>query len=321
MPNAMAQPAVHKSFEFLQVPNSARVAGVGGVNVSLKDRDINFFFNNPALVSDSLTGYGSASYQFYVADIGLATFSYALSCPKIGTLILGIQHLDYGEIMQYDASGMALGEARSGETALMIGKQHQIGNFRLGVNLKMAFSNLAGYRAGALLTDIGGLFVHPDQELSVGLTMHNLGVVFAEYSETSKTRVPWDIQLGVTFKPEHMPVRFSITGYNLAFSEASYFEPPDGTTQTGTLDKVLRRLNFGTEILIHRHVNLLVGYNYRVHRELKLADVGGLAGWSFGFSAQVKSFELVFSRSSYVIGSAGYAFTLSKNLSNLMKRR
>jgi hypothetical protein len=65
----------------------------------------------------------------------------------------------------------------------------------------------------------------------------------------------------------------------------------------------------------------MIGYNYLVHQELKLPEGGGGAGLCFGFSAMIKTFELVFSRSAYVAGNAGYAFTLSKNIDNMMKRR
>jgi hypothetical protein len=58
-----------------------------------------------------------------------------------------------------------------------------------------------------------------------------------------------------------------------------------------------------------------------MHQELKLPDSGGAAGLCFGFSAMIKTFEFVFSRSGYVTGNAGYAFTLSKNIDNMMKRR
>ncbi len=33
-------------------------SGLGGVNVSLADRDVNFFLSNPALSGDTLSGYG-----------------------------------------------------------------------------------------------------------------------------------------------------------------------------------------------------------------------------------------------------------------------
>ena len=64
----LAQLGGQRSFEFLNVPGNARLAGLGGVNVSLNDKDPNFFWSNPALVSDSLSGYASAGYQFFVAE-------------------------------------------------------------------------------------------------------------------------------------------------------------------------------------------------------------------------------------------------------------
>jgi len=308
------------SFRFLDVPNSARVAALGGVNTSLTDRDINFFFNNPTLAGDTLAGVASANYQFYVADIGQATFTYGHNFSKLGTLVFGVQHFNYGTIKSYDATGQEIGDFKSGETAIVIGKSHQISNFRVGASLKGAFSNIAGYRAGALMFDIGGIFVHPTQDLRVGMTLKNLGWVFSEYSETSSTSLPFDVQLGATFKPEHMPLRFSLTAYNMTGSN-TYFNTKDGDTEPGTFDKVLRHFNFGAEILVHKNVNLLVGYNHLIHQELKLSESGGGAGFSFGFSAMIKTFEVVISRSAYVAGNAGYAFTVSKNIDNMMKRR
>lgn len=314
-----AQNTVRKSFEFLQVPNNARLASLGGVNVSLADRDPNFFLANPALSGDSLSGFASASYQFYVADIGQASLSYIHNFSHIGTVAFGVQHLNYGTIKGYDPNGAQTGDFTSGETALIISKSHQQSNFRIGASLKFVFSNIAGYRANAVLLDLGGIFRHPQQDLTVGLTIRNMGFVMSEYSETSSTKLPFDVQAGTTFKPEHMPIRFSLTAYGLG-GIGAYHDKQSGDPEPGTLDKVLRRVNFGAEVLVHRHVNLMVGYNYRVHQELKLEESGGSAGFCFGFSVRIKTFELTISRSAYVIGNAGYAFTLSKDISKILKR-
>jgi hypothetical protein len=317
---SLAQIAATKSFGFLDVPNNARLAALGGVNVSLTDRDLNFFHSNPSLTGDTLAGTASASYQYYIADIGNASFAYSHNFSGIGTVVFGVQHLNYGTIKGYDATGQEIGDFKSGETALIVSKSHQVSNFRLGANLKYAFSNIAGYRANALLADIGGVFIHPTQDFKAGLTIRNIGLMIAEYSETSDTSLPFDVQVGLSFKPEHMPVRFSLTAYNLT-GEKDYVDPKDGEPEPGTLDKVLRHFNFGAEILVHKNVNLMIGYNYLVYQELKLPEGGGGAGLCFGFSAMIKTFELVFSRSAYVAGNAGYAFTLSKNIDNMMKRR
>jgi len=317
--SAVAQPGGKSSFEFVNVPGNARLAGMGGVNVSLADRDVNFFSSNPALSSDSLDHFAAASYQAYVAKIGHAFISYQHPFPKLGSLTFAVQHINYGTIQGYDQSGTETAEFNSGETALYISKSHQIGNFRLGATIKGAFSNLAGYRASAMMMDIGGAFIHPQKNLTVGLVIKNLGAVISDYRSANKSSLPFDVQLGVTVKPEHMPIRFSFTGYQLA-RDISYSSGADDE-KPGTIKKILEHVNFGGEILIHKNVNILVGYNYLIHETLKLSSGGGGAGLSIGFSAAVKNFEFTFSRNAYMTGNAGYSFTLSTNMNKILKRR
>jgi hypothetical protein len=308
------------SFNFLRVPGNARLAALGGVNVSLADRDLNLFFSNPTLISDSLNDLASASYQFYVGGVNQAVFSYGHKFNKVGMVGFGVQHISYGTIKSYDATGAAIGDFNSGETSLVISKSHQVGHFRFGANLNVAFSSIAGYRATAVLLDVGGLFVHPKKNLTVGLAMKNMGVILSDYTNSSNSKLPIDVQLGATFKPQHMPLRFSITGYNFVNSYNVYQNSQD-TKKPGALDKVLRRFNFATEVLIHRNVNLMIGYNYRQHQELKLPNGGSGAGISLGFSAKVKAAEFVFSRSGFVAGKAGYTFTVLVNTKKIFIRR
>jgi len=314
-----AQFGGQKSFDFLNVSPSARLAALGGVNVSLADRDQTFFMSNPALTGDSLVGYASAGYQFYVADIGQAVFAYTHKFKRFGTVSFGVQHIGYGEIMAYDASGFELGSFESGETALFISKSHQVSNFRVGLNLKTVFSNLAGFRSTAMMLDIGGTFIHPTQDLKVGLVFKNLGFVFSEYSETSNTQVPFDVQVGATFKPEHMPLRFSITAYNLA-SNGSTYDNPDDEDDSGSFDKLMRHITMGAEVLFHRNVNVLVAYNFLRQQELKTATWGA-AGFTFGTSIKIKGFEIVLSRSTYSVGNGAYAFTVSSNIDKMIFRK
>jgi hypothetical protein len=223
--SGFAQLGGQKSFEFLNVPNSARLAALGGVNVSLADRDVNFVLSNPTLIDDTLGGFASISYQFYVADIGQATAVYAHQFRRIGTLAFGMQHLNYGEITSYDATGAEIGSYKSGETSLFVSKGHQISHFRFGATLKMAFSSIAGYRANALMVDVGGLFIHPQQDFTVGIAVKNLGFILSDYAESSSSGLPFDVRIGASLKPEHMPLRFSLTAYNLVNAYGSYYAP------------------------------------------------------------------------------------------------
>jgi hypothetical protein len=314
-----AQPSANSSFDFLNLPSHARLAGLGGVNVSLRDRDVNFFTSNPALTSDTLDGFASASYQAYVAKINHASIVYQHPFAKLGSLTFAIQHINYGSIQGFDMNGVETGEFSSSETALYVSKSHQIGNFRMGATIKGAFSNLAGYRATAVVADIGGLFVHPKQDLTIGLVVKNLGATLSSYN-SGNSNLPFDVQVGATFKPEHMPLRFSLTGFNLT-RNVSYFGTDPSDEEPGTVKKILHHVNFGSEVLIHKNVNILFGYNYLIHETLKLPTGGGGAGIAFGFSAAIKSFEFTASRNGLVAGSGGYSFTVTSNINKILKRR
>ncbi|MFN3839299.1 MAG: type IX secretion system protein PorQ [Cyclobacteriaceae bacterium] len=311
---AWAQTGGNASFQFLEVPAHARLGALGGVNVSLADLDINFVFNNPALVGDTLAGQASAGYHFYLADIGQATFTYTHDFRKAGVLTFGVRHVNYGEVAGYDAAGMETGLFKSGETEILLGKSHQVGVFRLGVNLKGVFSNVAGFRGSALVADVGGLFVHPNQYLVAGLVIRNLGFVLHEFSETSNTILPFDVQLGTTFKPEHMPVRFSTTLFNLANLGKAYRDP-------SLVTEFFRHLNVGAELLIHKNVNLLIGYNGLRQQDLNDLNGSGMRGFTFGFSVRLKQVEFVANRASYRVGNAAYAFTLNVNTKAMLMKR
>lgn len=314
----VAQFGGKRSYEFLNVPSSARMAGLGAVNVSLANRDVNFFFSNPALVTDSLAGVASAGYTFYVGDIGQSVFAYAHNFKNIGTVSFGVQHVGYGEIQGYDATGQETGSFKSGETALVISKSHTVGVFTFGVNLKGVFSSIAGYRSSAMLVDMGGTFRHPKQDLTIGLVIKNVGFVLSEYSGTSETSIPFDVQTGVTFKPEHMPIRISMTAYNLAKGNA-YDDPNEEEDDLGTLGKVMQHVNFGAEILFHKNVNALIGYNVLKQTELKTENHGG--GITFGLSLKIKTFDIAFSRTGYNVSQASYGFTVAADLNRMIFKK
>jgi hypothetical protein len=315
--SAFTNTGFSQSFSFVNTPTSARLAALGGVNVSLHDRDVNFFSSNPSLAGDTLNGFASANYHFYIADVGVAAFTVQPTLKSFGAVNLGVQHMGYGTIDGYDASGAYTGSFTSGETALSIAKHFQANAFRFGTTLKTIFSALAGYRATALAFDVGGMYIHPKQALTIGLVFKNMGVVISDYENASQSRLPFDVQLGTTFKPEHMPFRFSLTAFDLTRYEA-YENQDDKLSST---DKVMRHMNVAAELLLSKNVNVLVGYNFRKRQELKLAELSGGAGLSFGASLKIKKAELIVNRSSFGPGQASYGFTLSANLQQMITKQ
>ncbi|UII32728.1 type IX secretion system protein PorQ [Fulvivirga ulvae] len=317
-----AQVGGQRSYEFLNIPYSARTSGLGGVNVSLADVDLNMVYSNPALTSDTLSGHLSFNYLSYFADINSFSFVYQHDFGKYGEWFFGANHFDYGTIESFDNTGADLGEVESGETVVYLGRSHSIAHFTVGATFKFVNSSIAGYTSNALAMDIGGVFKHPSQKFTTGLVFKNIGLVTSQYTDTDEAKLPFDVQFGASFKPSHMPFRFSFTGYNLYQRDVSYYDPAQmpADDKPGAFDKIFRHIVIGTELLLTKNVNLRMGYNHLIRQELKLENTSGGAGFSFGLMFRIKAFEFAYSRGGYHVAGGSNNFTLTAN-TNLFFRK
>ncbi|HMQ00190.1 MAG TPA: type IX secretion system protein PorQ [Cyclobacteriaceae bacterium] len=312
LPDVQAQ-----SFSFLNVPGQPRVTALGGNHVSLRNTDPNLFQQNPAASTDTLQGWASASYLFYFADVGMANFAYRHNHKSWGNFGFAVQHLDLGSIESYDETGAYNGTFNAAETALVVNHSRQSGNFVFGINAKLAFSNLAGDRAVALLFDAGGMFVHPQKDLTAALVFKNLGFVLSDFDAVNATEIPWDIQAGITFKPENMPARFSFTVYDVAAWSAQRFQD---AIEPSAFNAVMSRMVVGTEILFRKNVSALVGYNYLRRRQLGLDERAGVTGFSFGLAARFSMIDLSYSHAIYHAAGASNQISVAYNMGSLFNR-
>jgi len=314
-----------RTFDFLEIPTNARVSALGGVNVSLVGDDPGAFLANPSLLDQAMHNHVSLSYLDYLADISFTSLSYGYEFEKYGIWGFGLQYIDYGDFESFDASGASMGEFEAGEFALTIGHSRQVGLFSLGGNFKLIHSSIAAFNSSALAIDLGGTFKHPSRDFTAGLVFKNLGFVISDFSETSDAKLPLDVQVGTSFKPEHMPLRFSFTAYNLARGDVAFFDSvndgDDENDEPGTADKLFRHITIGTELLLGKNFNLRIGYNHLVRRELRLEQTSGGAGFSFGFTVRVKAFELAYSRNLFHTAGGTNYFTLNSDLGSLFKKR
>lgn len=314
---------IEDAYQFLNLPIGARVAGLGGVISSSTDDDVNLFLSNPALLDTTNDNHISWSHLGFYADVKYNTLAYAKTFDKAGTFGVGVQHLGYGSFDSYDASGNSAGSFDANETAIVVSHSHQLSLFKFGINLKYVNSGIYTYNSSALIMDIGGVFIHPEKEFMVSLLFKNIGFVMSEYTDTSDTSLPTDLQLGLTFKPEHMPFRFSFTGYNLFNPNENYYDESIGeaANKPGIADRIFRHVNIGTEILFSRNFNIRLGYNHRVRKELRMSERAGLSGMSLGLMARIKAFELSYTFTTYHIDSGRSYFTITSNLNRVFKKK
>jgi hypothetical protein len=311
-----AQNTIEQSYSFVNVPSFARLNAMGGYLVSQPDTDVSLVMTNPAQSGDSLNGMLAISYLDYLADVNKFQFAYQHKLGKAGSWFAAVDHIAYGDIEGFDDTGQSTGEFRSNETMLLVGTSHVISHFRLGASLKFLSSSIAGFGASAMTLDLGGTFKHPEKDLSVGLVFQNIGFVLSDYDEGSNSNVPFNLQAGVSFKPEYMPLRFHFTLFQL-----TDWGTPSGLEEPGTLDMVLRHINMGAEVLLHKNVDVRFGYNHRRRYDLRLDNAAGGAGFSFGIRFKMRSFSFAYARGGYHVAGGSNNFTLILNTNALFKKR
>src|SRR5690606_14986020 len=187
---------------------------------------------------------------------------------------------------------------------------------------------IAGQSAVAGLADVGGIFKHPEHDFQVGLVLRNVGYQFKAYPGAERAPMPFDAQLGMSYKLQHMPLRFSITAHRLYEWDIVYLDPSKKSNQLDINneevkekktagDQFLRHFVFGGEFLLSQNFNLRFGYNHLRRRELRQEEKSGGAGFSFGGTLRIKSFEIAFTKSYYHVAGSTTYLALGTNLNSL----
>lgn len=329
--SAQAQVGGQRGFSFLELPTSAKQAALGGVNVTAGGHDVNMVAANPALLNEEMDNQFSLSYVGYLSDIRQSNVAYAFNFAKYGRWVASINYLNYGDFIQRDATGMAEGSFSVNDYTFNLTHARQIEAFTMGATAKMAVSSIAGNKAIGLLLDAGVAFNHPEEDFSVGLAFKNVGYQVKPFDEGERQQMPWDAQLGISYKPEHMPVRLSLTAHRLYQFDIVYLDPfaPGQLDENGEevkeekklADKIARHFVAGAEFVFSKNFQLRAGYNHLRRKELRLDNAGGSAGFSAGAMLRVRAFELNYSSAFFHPSGATHYVTISTNTSTFLKKK
>ena len=316
------------TYRFLDLESSARVAAVGGNMISVKDNDVNLALNNPALLNESMSQQAALSYVNYFAGINYGYGAYAHHFDSIATFMANFQYLDYGEFVRSNQFGDKIGTFSGGEYALAIGAATTIDSlYSVGANLKVIYSGIESYSSFGMAMDIGGTYHNPEKRFTASGVLKNIGYQFSGYTADTHDKLPFEVQVGISQKLAHAPLRFSLTLENLQRWDLTYVDPTikpqiDPITQEvgelktpGFMEKSMRHVVVGGELLLLKAFHVNFGFNYRKRQELKLIDRPGMTGFSIGFDMKIKRFQLSYGRSSYHRAGASNHFSITSNIS------
>ncbi|MCC7299199.1 MAG: PorV/PorQ family protein, partial [Bacteroidia bacterium] len=203
-------------YSILKMPSNARTSAWGGYCPAYIKADVSFMNNNPALLGNAALNTVTSNFNTQFPGVWSGNGGYATKYKNIGYFGATVAFINYGSMKAYDAGGNAEGEVAANETVLSLGYAKPYNkNIQYGASAKMVYSILAGYVSSAMAFDIGATYTQDDSILSAGLVMKNAGFMVQHYRDGEREPLPFQVELGVNFKPRHMPFRFNLVAHNL----------------------------------------------------------------------------------------------------------
>lgn len=330
-----AQIGGSSAFMSLDLPMSARMSALGGKSCGINDNDLNLAIWNPSLLRPEMSSQLALSFADYFSDIKYGYAGGAWHFNNVGTFSLYATRIDYGTFRETDESGNILGEFTAGEYGINVGYSRVIdSNFTVGANLKFIQSNMYLWNANALAADLAMNYNLPSKNFSVSFLIRNIGFVMKQYTSGNDEKLPFEVEAGFSFKPKHMPFRFSMGLQHLEVWDLTYSDPNNPPQLVDPLtgdsikvsqfktfaDKLARHCIFGGEILIGKAFSIRMGYNYQRRKELLVDTKRGMAGFSFGIGFRVYKFHFSYALAKYHIAGATNTFTLTATLSEFYRK-
>jgi len=314
---AFAQIGGESSFEFLNLPNSARMGALGGNQIALNDSvDPNVVYNNPALLNREMTGTVLMNYVSYMAGVNYGYAAYALNSSKLGPISIGIHYINYGEFTRANPEGEKEGTFKAAEYALLGSWSHQVKKIKLGITAKPILSALESYQSFAVAFDLGAVYTSTNNLNTVGFVVRNLGTQITTYYEgADRESLPLDVQLGFSKKLAHAPFRLSATLQHLQRWKLITEEEETSTVRDKNFGKdLLRHMVLGMELLPSDNFHIRAGYNFQRREELLFDDKKSTVGFSWGFGFQVKRFRFNYGSARYHLSATSNHFSIAFKL-------
>ncbi len=303
------------TLDFLQLVQPARISAIGGANLSVFDGDANMTGFNPGLLNGQMHDKVALNFVDYFAGINYGNVSYTYGIDTVVDRVaqVNLMNANYGTMQYADATGQLTGGSFTANDAVLnLSYAQQLSKqIRGGVTMKFIYSAIESYQAFGVACDLGASYYNEEKELSMGFSVLNIGPNISYSDNGARESLPTQVLFGISKKLKYAPFRLSVTFENLQKWDLTV-QNPNLTPQTdpltgelipvkqpGFLDKAMRHVVIGGEILLTKNFHIRTGFNYRRMRELSLAARPGLVGMSLGLGFRINRFHLSYARSSY----------------------
>ena len=335
IPQTHAQRGGESTFEFLNMPNSARIAALGGDYLAVYDNDITLALANPSLISESMHNNLGFSFVDYYTDINYGYAQYARNFSKVGTFVATLQFINYGQFDRADETGQRNGTFTAGEYALNIGWGRRLHpHWSIGANIKGIYSSFESYNSFGIAVDVSGSYIHEKAGFTASIVARNIGLQLGSYYSGQTHPLPFELQFGMSQGLKHLPLRFSFLYHTMQEWDLTYEDPLVVAENTDPItgeenkqggfvdfgDKLMRHIVLGAELNITDFLSLRGGYNYGRRQDNQVTTKKSTVGFSWGIGIRISKFHFSYARSRYHLAGSPNYITLTFNLQEFTKK-
>ena len=328
---ASAQTGGESVFSFLNNNASARIAALGGNALAIDDNDLSIAIMNPSLINSEINNNIVLNYTDFYSNIQSGFAAYSHTYDKAGSFAMGLQFVNYGTFIATSDNGDQQGSFGAGEYAASLGWGRRLDSvLSIGADLKFVYSSLESYYSYGIVADVAATF-HAKRNLDISLLFRNIGRQLKSYEAGNEKPMPIEIQLGISRRLEHLPLRYCILLHDLQRWDLRYDDPNKSNVDPITgepikqdrfmniLDEGMRHVIVGLELMPVKSFVLRVGYNQQLRKEMKLESRSSIVGFSWGFGIRIKKISIDYARSTWHLNGSPNYLTISANLSDFLK--
>lgn len=321
--NASAQDG-NSAYNYLNITSSARIYGLGGINITSIEDELSVTDQNPALLGPEMDNQVLVDYMHYLGESNFAGARYARAISERGAWSAGIRYFGYGKMQETDEFGNINGSFSPSDINFNGSFSYDITDrLRGGITLKMLYSSYEAYSAFAIGTDIGINYYDPDHEVSLSAVVANLGGQLKRFNSTYN-RLPIDVRLGISKIFPGLPIRFSITAWNLTKWHLPFYETGDGTStedfavKDKFMSNLFRHLVFGIDFVPNDRFFVALGYNYKTRTDMSTYSRSFVSGFSLGAGINLRRFNVALALAQPHSGGTTLMLNLNLNINDML---
>lgn len=305
--------SLESSFEFLKLPFAAHNSSLGGNVVSVFDPSPVLFLSNPALLSATDIRLLGLNAMTWFSGTTVAGAQFCNSMDERSHYAFNARYVNYGRMNETTADGTVTGTFTAKDMAVGVTWSYMLtDNLSGGVSGNLITSRYSSMSSVALGVDLGLIWNNPDKGLSVGIAATNLGGQIKAFENTFQ-KLPFDVCAGVTWKPSHAPLRFTVSCCNLTrWSESDFYFDQDDDKGFGEILK--RHISLGADINLTERFYVAMGCNLRTRAEMAGKGSKGFTGLSIGTGLRIGKVMFDLSYGKYQVSESSLICNFAFNI-------